>query len=335
MQHFLKFLFIVKSILALFIISTLISCDTRASKLSDKKICIDPGHGGTAETDSFRVGPTGEREEWINLRVALELKSLFEKSGSQVILTRTEDVSVQLKDRALIALKNKADVFISIHHNATADSTVNFPIVYFHGNASENEAGVQLGKSVIKHLSKHLFNNTKQMSLVSDHTIFPTSGTAVLRHSYGLPGIIGEASFFSNPAEEERLKSRNYNKLEAQAYFEALEEFFSGTMLSIKQKSDENQMIPFPVLQELNRMDPVARKWQHDYNYAITLFNLQNIDSLKRSFDLFSRSVGSFPDSWLAGSAHSYRAKILEIQQKFDQAKMEKQRVSEYYINLK
>ncbi|MCG6947753.1 MAG: hypothetical protein LJE93_02405, partial [Acidobacteria bacterium] len=38
--------------------------------LAGRTICVDPGHGGTAEIDSYRVGPTGEREEWINLRVA-------------------------------------------------------------------------------------------------------------------------------------------------------------------------------------------------------------------------------------------------------------------------
>ena len=42
--------------------------------LAGRTICIDPGHGGTADTDSYRVGPTGEREEWIDLRVALILR---------------------------------------------------------------------------------------------------------------------------------------------------------------------------------------------------------------------------------------------------------------------
>jgi hypothetical protein len=43
----------------------------------------------------------------------------------------------------------------------------------------------------------------------------------------------------------------------------------------------------------------------------------------------------SFPDSWLAGSAHAYRVQILEMQNKHDQASMERKRISEYYINLK
>ena len=40
--------------------------------LAGRVICIDPGHGGTAESDAYRVGPAGEREEWINLRVAVD-----------------------------------------------------------------------------------------------------------------------------------------------------------------------------------------------------------------------------------------------------------------------
>jgi hypothetical protein len=180
-----------------------------------------------------------------------------------------------------------------------------------------------------------IFKNKTNQCLVSDHTIFPTSGTAVLRHSYGIPGIIGEASFFSHPVEEEKLKSKDYNILEARAYYEALEAFFSSPTLPIKQKSPENQILPFLVLQESDRMDPVARLWLQDYNQAVTLYNFEHPDSVKKSFDLFTRSVGSFPDSWLAGSAHSYRARILDLQKKYDEADMEKRRISEYYINLK
>ncbi|MCK5086496.1 MAG: N-acetylmuramoyl-L-alanine amidase, partial [Melioribacteraceae bacterium] len=86
--------------------------------LKGKVVCIDPGHGGTAETDSFRVGPTGEREEWINLRVALKLAEMLIEDGAEVILTRSEDESVSLRARAELAINKEADVFVSIHHNA-------------------------------------------------------------------------------------------------------------------------------------------------------------------------------------------------------------------------
>lgn len=54
------------------------------SPLARKKICIDPGHGGTAATDHYRVGKGGEREEWINLRVALLLKKMLEDKQATV-----------------------------------------------------------------------------------------------------------------------------------------------------------------------------------------------------------------------------------------------------------
>jgi hypothetical protein len=169
---------------------------------------------------------------------------------------------------------------------------------------------------------------------VSDHTIFPESGTAVLRHSYGIPGIIGEASFFTHPSEEKRLKIREYNHLEASAYYAALEDFFKMPQLPIKDKSSDSQIPPYTVLKESNRMNPVALLWQEDYKYAVKLFSQQHIDSLKKSFELFSRSAASFPDSWLAGSAHSYRAQILEILRRNDEAAITRKRVSEYYIQF-
>src|SRR5690606_38646710 len=124
--------------------------------LKNKIICIDPGHGGTSETDSYRVGPSGEREEWINLRVGLLLREMLEKEGAKVLMTRTTDVQVPLQERSALAIEGKADLFISIHHNATADGQVNFPIIYFHGSANENKAGLALGKALAGTFRDHL-----------------------------------------------------------------------------------------------------------------------------------------------------------------------------------
>ncbi len=101
------------------------------SPLQGKKICIDAGHGGTAASDNYRVGVNGEREEWINLRVAFLLKKLLQKKGAIVIMTRTTDEMIELATRAELAVKNRVDAFISIHHNATADRSVNFPIIFY------------------------------------------------------------------------------------------------------------------------------------------------------------------------------------------------------------
>ena len=304
------------------------------SPLEGKVICLDPGHGGTAAFDSYRVGPTGEREEWIDLRVALILKDMLEAKGARVLMTRTEDVQVPLKDRAVLAVENKADVFISIHHNATADSEVNFPIIYYHGNASENLASVQLGKCLARRVNKALFDGKKPVSLVSDHTIFPTAGSAVLRHSYGIPAVICEASFFTNPEEEQRLKNKEYNRKEAEAYARALEDFFSLTRLPIKEKYSHGMLTPFPVFQEAERMNEIAKRWQQDFIEARQLMSEETTDSLGKAYQLFSRSAKSFPDSWVARECHIYRAKILQKIGKKEEAAQERRRIEEYYIPI-
>lgn len=304
------------------------------SPVAGKVICIDPGHGGTAETDSYRVGPTGEREEWINLRVALYLRDLLLARGAKVIMTRVADVPVPLEARARMAVENKADVFISIHHNATADRSVNFPIIYYHGNASENKASVQLGKCLARHLSLALFNGDTPVSLVSDHTIFPNAGTAVLRHSYRIPGVIGEASFFSNPAEEQRLKDENYNQKEAYAYLTALEEFFSEPILPVLERYSTGKIPPFPTLQEAERMQEIAKRWYEDFIEAKQLLERGDAESLQKAYDLFTRSSRSFPDSYIARGCHAYRAFILEQQGRYEDATIERRRVAEYYVPL-
>ena len=89
-----------------------------ASAPASKKfiVVIDPGHGGH---DPGAIGST-TREKVINLSIALEVGRLIEKNCSdvKVIYTRKKDEFVPLDERANIANKNKADLFISIHTNS-------------------------------------------------------------------------------------------------------------------------------------------------------------------------------------------------------------------------
>jgi len=304
------------------------------SPIEGKLVCLDPGHGGTAEFDSYRMGPTGEREEWIDLRVALILRDLLEKKGAKVLMTRTEDVQVPLQNRALLAVTNKADVFLSLHHNATADPRVNFPIIYYHGNASENRGGAALGRCLARRLNQALFKGKGPVSLVSDFTIFPGDGTGVLRSSYGIPGAIGEASFFSSLAEEERLKDPEYNRLEAEAYLRALEDFFSLPKDRIHEKFSLVSVPQFEVFQEAERMNEIAKRWNRDFTEGQKLFKKGDPESLQKAYDLFTRSARSFPDSPVARQCHQYRSDILAKMGRIREAKQEQKRVEEFYIPL-
>ena len=305
----------------------------KASVLEGKVIVIDPGHGGTAATDSYRQGPTGEREEWIDLRVGLILKELLEGKGAKVLMTRTSDVFVPLADRSKLALDNKADFFVSIHHNATADSSVNFPIIYYHGLASSNKAGLTFSKELAKNLVKYMYKTKVPVSIVSDFTVFSSAGSSVLRGTYGIPGVLAEASLFTNPKEELRLKQKEHNYNEAFAFAVAIEDFFKGSIPLIQPKISSDFPTPFATLQEAERMSPIAKRWYQDYLDAKELMKSKNKEKLQKAFDLFTQSAKSFPDSYVAGECHKYRAEILNKLGKIDEALQEEKRVREFYPN--
>lgn len=310
------------------------ACATAARHSSDplrgRTIVVDPGHGGTAAIDSYRVGPTGEREEWIDLRVALIMKELLEARGARVLLTRYADTDVPLRARADLARDSAADAFVSIHHNATADPAVNFPIIYYHGYASANEAGVKLARRLARHLTDALFDGSVEPSVVSDHVIFAGSGTAVLRHSYGIPGVIGEASFFTHPDEEQRLRDPAYNRREAEAYVRALADFFAEPVPAIRPKESVPPLEPFRTAQEAERMSDEARRWRADFEDGRRLIEGPARD-LDRAYELLTRSARNFPDSPVAGEAHLLRARILEAQGRVREAEEVRRRVREFH----
>ncbi len=311
-----------------------------ASSLAGKTVCLDPGHGGTAATDSYRVGLGGEREEWIDLRVAVELKKMLEAEGARVFMTRTADVDVPLAARARLAREEKADLFLSIHHNATADRSANFPILYYHGHASENAGSVALGRCLARRLRKALFSSETPVTLCSDYVLFPNSGCAVLRESYGIPGILGEASFFTNAEEEERLKQPAYNRKEARAYCQAVEDFFALKQRPLVHPLDSEKRLPlFKGLAEAERMDLQAQRWREDYAEGVSL--LKHLDpanpggrseTLHKAFDLFTHSVRSFPESPVARDCHLKRAQILEKLHQPAAAAAEQRRAEEWYV---
>jgi N-acetylmuramoyl-L-alanine amidase len=298
--------------------------------LRGRTIVVDPGHGGTAATDSYRVGPTGEREEWVNLRVARLLRDLLEARGARVLLTREGDDDIGLRARADLARGAGADAFVSIHHNATADPAVNVPIVYYHGYASQNQAGVELARQVAEALDQSLFGGAAEPSVVSDHVIFAGSGTAVLRHSYGIPGVIGEASFFTNPAEEKRLRDSTWNRREAEAYVQALEGFFSQPVPPVLSVDEADELAPFRTAQEAERMSDVARQWHEDFVEGRSLMHQAEPD-LEQAYERLTRSVRNFPDSPVAREAHVLRARILEAWGRTEEAEQTRQRVREFY----
>lgn len=183
------------SLLVVFILVFSVAINTFGAGLSGKKIYIDPGHGGS---DPGAVGPTGLQEKAVNLRVGTVLKNcLVEYGGATVRMSRTGDTYVSLDARAADANKWGADRFISIHHNASTNSSVNGTETYSYPGST---IGADLRDKVQKQLLAWGGLNNRGGK---------TANFAVLRKT-NMPAILTEASFITNPAEEKRLRDANY-----------------------------------------------------------------------------------------------------------------------------
>jgi N-acetylmuramoyl-L-alanine amidase len=186
-------------------------------------IVLDPGHGKSdGETDpTYKRGPTGVREDDMNLRVSLLLKDLLEPAGVKVILTRDSDVLLELGDRAQIANRAEADLFLSVHHNAVDNPTANYSSVWYHGEVDDNSVELDVARYIGHSLGRHLRTDVARTSPALSDTLMYKTGFGVLRATT-VPALLLEISFFTNPAEEQRLADAVYNLREAYAIYEGL-----------------------------------------------------------------------------------------------------------------
>jgi N-acetylmuramoyl-L-alanine amidase len=185
--------------------------------LAGVRIVLDPGHVGQRDPGgNWKRGPTGLREAEVNLRVAQFLRELLTAAGAEVVLTRDKD---DLRERAEVANKLPADLLLSIHHNANGSSQPNYTSVFYHGDAAENPASLSAGRYLVTGLNDALrLESHLECALLSDFAVYDHNGFAVLRQAE-VPAVLTEASFFSNPEEETRLRDPVYNRREAYGLF--------------------------------------------------------------------------------------------------------------------
>ena len=110
------------------------------------KIVLDPGHGGR---DPGAIGPGGIKEKDVVLRIAKKLaKKLKRKMGVKVILTRHDDSYIPLEDRTAIANAHDADLFISIHTNASHNRRVRGIETYYLDNSTDEASSGRQSEEV-------------------------------------------------------------------------------------------------------------------------------------------------------------------------------------------
>jgi N-acetylmuramoyl-L-alanine amidase len=205
--------------------------------LKGMTIVIDPGHGGTdggnisTQPAGYKAGHAGEKEAFINFRVAVLLNRLLKDAGVNVIMTRYGDDTISLRERAEVANNAKkldgsigADLFISIHHNAYSNRSTNFTSIWYHGDANDAEVSLDVARHVAERLGEGMRTQVGVSGLLFSDKLMYESGFGVLR-ACKVPCFLCECSFFTNPAEEQRLRDAKYNLREAYAIYTALCEY--------------------------------------------------------------------------------------------------------------
>ncbi len=205
-------------------------------------IIVDPGHGGEAVG---AVGPKRTYEKTIALAIARMVEEELEKNaGISVVLTRTADYDVPLRDRYRVAERYQADAFVSIHMNSARGRNGNGIEVYFlslasaSDEASKNLADLENAADKISagpaergddDLVGILFD-LKQTEVIQQSSLLAESVLtqiedgrnttsrgikqapfAVLK-SPVVPSILVECAFINNPAEERLLRDPQFQR---------------------------------------------------------------------------------------------------------------------------
>jgi N-acetylmuramoyl-L-alanine amidase len=218
-------------------------------------IVLDPGHGGK---DPGAIGAHGTMEKDVNLQMATQLKAVLEATGHyKVVLTRTDDRLLPLRQRIEVARAAKADLFISIHADHNERAELRGASVYTLSEtasdaeaaavaARENKDGVITGvdlttqspmvTSILIDLAQRETKNlsARFASLLTDQL---GERTLVLRDSHrfagfvvlkalDVPSVLLELGYLSNADDEAALASKRHRRVVAKAIRDAIDQYF-------------------------------------------------------------------------------------------------------------
>lgn len=217
------------------------------------RIVVDAGHGGK---DAGAVRGRYREKDW-NLAVSNELVKLLKKGGFDVKATRSTDVFIPLGERAKISNNFKADLFVSIHTNATKNTAANGFQVYFRSEkatdkeaaetaALENEAmqyeeaHYNFVDALLQSMAKNEFmNESSKLSGYIQNGVYKQSGIGVavnpktgLRQAnfyvlrgVNAPSVLIEMGFISSPKDRTKLSNSSVQKKMAQGIYNGIVQY--------------------------------------------------------------------------------------------------------------
>jgi N-acetylmuramoyl-L-alanine amidase len=226
----------------------------RALGLKFGKIVIDPGHGGH---DTGTIGPHRLLEKELVLEVSRRLGKLLEtRLGADVVYTRKDDTFIPLETRTAIANQEQADLFVSIHANASDDPDARGVETYYlnftsskdalevaaRENAVSEKSIHELQDLVKKIALKEKIEESREFAGDVQHALH--SGLAakspgirdrgvrkapfIVLIGANMPSILAEISFVSNPDDEHRLRTPEYRQRIAESLYRGISKYVSG-----------------------------------------------------------------------------------------------------------
>ena len=204
-------------------------------------VVLDPGHGGD---DRGAIGPHGELEKDLTLQIARLTAARLQAAGVTARLTRDGDEAVALTDRTALANRLRADVFVSIHANASLARGAHGAETYFmsaeatdshaaQAAATENASAPQdtvqlilwdlaqtanLNESAL--LARVVQERLNALQEIRDRGV--KQAPFVVLTGATMPAVLVEVGFLSNPDEAARLTARPGGEALAAAMVEAL-----------------------------------------------------------------------------------------------------------------
>ncbi len=204
----------------------------------EKTIVIDAGHDyGKDYGSEHKIDNVTYSETDLNIQVASKLKSELEDRGFNVIMTRTfkerpsyGSLVASLSHKVDTANDEKADFFISIHHNSAVETAKGVETYYSTAPKDDNYGGdldnkrLEKSKKMAKIINDSIVKviDTKNRGAKSDseRTLF------VLRNT-DMPAVLVEVGFITNPEEAQRCADSYYQEKVAEAIAEAIDDNFN------------------------------------------------------------------------------------------------------------
>ncbi len=161
-------------------------------------IVIDAGHGGsdpgTVWEDIY--------EKDINLAIALKVEEILQDAGYTVLMTRSDDSAVYLRERVELAEYHHADAFVSIHQNALENDTVTSGIEVY-CNERSNQDSPALASAIYGALLEE--TGAADLGVENNSTLFVVRRCSV-------PACLVEAGFLTSASERQLLLSETYQQ---------------------------------------------------------------------------------------------------------------------------